>query len=113
MNKNFMNKNNKISKQLIYFGMNPKNDGFAYWVEVISSSQKLNKLKMEKIYFKLAKKYEKNRDAIERNMRYAKMVCVPKIQKEYNCNEKITNKKFLELFLQGGKNVRPISRKNS
>lgn len=96
-----MSKNIKISNKLINLGMNPKTNGFIYWIEIYSfyKNKKNKKIYIEKIYLKLAKKYGKTRNAIERNVRYAKNSCILKIKEEYRFDDKITNKTFLKLLL--------------
>lgn len=90
-----------INKMLLQLQFNVSSIGFNYWVTAIMQYRK-NYFKynntIEQVYQDVAKKHNTTRTRVERAMRTAKATATEEIKKQFNYNNKLTNKTVLELL---------------
>ena len=90
-----------INKMLLQLQFNVTSIGFYYWITAIMQYRK-NYYKynntIEQVYHDVAEIHNTTRTRVERAMRTAKATATEELQKQFNYNNKLTNKTVLELL---------------
>ena len=74
--------------------------GYKYWITMLEKFNEDKEAKITALYIEVAKEHHTTYIRVERSLRHAVNKCENKIQRYFNVDYKITNKRFLCLILR-------------
>lgn len=92
-------KEKMISDLLVRLNFTISSIGFKYWIDAIKIYNPKEHIKIETLYHDIAGRNNTTRQRVERAMRTARIRADKELYKEFNYNQKLSNKVILLLLV--------------